>query len=248
MTADEFENPDQSPVPPYDRAWRHPAELADAARTSHMRTAPPLGRRLTAITVVASAVSSLVILGIAIPRGVNELSADDEPATTTTVVRVKGNAVAALGILRGGGGSTSAVSLGNRRWLVATESLETLQISSGNTISVVRQDRVRGLSVITTASDTAIPALDTAHVKKSLTSEQLKDYTIIDAFRHHVVAPEPSLSSQSRPGMHPVNMTSVINGIALALDSYDHVVGVLVRHDHAQWSLTLETLLSLTAP
>jgi hypothetical protein len=221
--------------------------MADAARASHMTTAPPLGRRLTAITVLASAVSSLVVLAIAVPRGVQELTTD-EPTTTTTVVRVKGNAGVSLGILRGTNGSTSALSLGNRHWLVATESLKSLSGLSPDTISVVREDRVAGVSVITTATGATVPALDTHHVKTSLTSDQLAGYTIVDAFRRHEVAPEPSLSSQSRSGVHPVNMASAINGIALALDRNNRVVGVLVRHDHAQWSLTRETLLALAAP
>ena len=247
-TADEFENPDQSPLPPYDRAWRHPAELADAARASHMTAAPPLSRRLTALTVLASAVSSLVVLAIAVPRGVQDLTTDEPAATTTTVVRVKGNAGSSLGILRGTNGSTSALSLGDRRWLVATESLRSLAGLAPGAISVVREDRVAGVSVITTATGAKVPALDTDHVRTALTSDQLARYTIVDAFRRHEVAPEPSLSSQSKSGVHPVNMTSAIKGIALALDRQNRVVGVLVRHDHAQWSLTRETLLALAAP
>ncbi len=212
-----------------------------------MRTAPPLGRRLTAITVLVSAVSSLVVFAIAIPRGVQGNSQDDPP-TTTTIVRVKGSTVGSLGILRGADGSTSALSLGDRHWLVATESLKTLVGSPNGRFSVVRQDRTAGVSVIKTGSGATGPALDVDHLKPSLTSDQLARYVIVDAFRHHEVAPEPSLSSQSKIGVHPVNMTSVINGIALALDRKNRVVGVLVRHDHAQWSLTRETLLGLAEP
>jgi hypothetical protein len=212
-----------------------------------MRTAPPLGRRLTAITVIASAVSSLVVLGITVPRGVQELSRE-EPATTTTIVRVKGRAGTSLGILQGADGSTSALPIGNGRWLVATESLSMLGESSNNRYSVVRHDRIAGVTVIRTASGTVAPTLDLTHIRDALTSGELARFTIVDAFQRHEVAPEPSLSSQSKSGVHPVNMTSVINGIALALDRKNRVVGVLVRHDHAQWSLTRETLLALAAP
>ncbi len=248
MTADEFENPDSSPVPPYDRTWRHPAELADAARDSHLRTAPPLGRRLTAITVLASVVSSLVVLAIAIPRGVQDYSGDDPRVTTTTVVIVRGSGLTSLGVLGGADGSTSAVSLGSRHWLVATESLRILAASSRKKFSVVRQDRLAGVTIIKLATGSAAPAVDLTHVKDSLTSDELPRYTIVDAFRHHEAAPEPSLSSQSKTGVHPVNMSTPINGIALVLDRMGRVAGVLVRHDHAEWSLTRETLLALAAP
>lgn len=246
MTADEFENPDSSPVPPHDRTWRHPAELADAQRSAHL-TAPPLGRRLTAITVVVSALSSFVVLSIAVPRGIQEYSESSPDTTTTTVVApVRGTAAGSLGILDGRLGATSALSLGNGRWLVATETLG--GPGTDKRYTVLREDRVTGLSVIRVAGGGSAPAVDLAHMHRALTSEQLSGFTIVDAFGRHEVAPEPSLTSQSKAGVHPVNMSSSIRGIALALDRKSRVVGVLVRHDHAQWSLTRETVQSLATP
>lgn len=249
MTTDEFENPDSSPVPPYDRTWRHPAEVADSARTTHLTNAPPLGRRLTAITVLASAVSSLVVLAIAVPRGVQEYGRDEPDSTSTTITApVKGNAIGPLAILRGSRGSTSALSLGDGLWLVATESFDASAVLSKASFSVVRQDRLAGVSIIRLINGASAPALDFSHLKSSLTSDQLSKYTIVDAFRQHEVAPEPSLTSRSKSGVHPVNMTSTIKGIALALDRRNRIVGVLVRHDHAQWSLTRDALLALATP
>ena len=71
MSADEFENQDQAPVPAYERTWRHPAEMADAARTDFLTTPPRISRRLTAFAAGLSLVASGAVLAIAIPKGIS---------------------------------------------------------------------------------------------------------------------------------------------------------------------------------
>ena len=74
MAADEFEREHKAPLSPDERIWRHPTELADVERNKHLAYQPRLGRRLTALTATISAIASLAILSVAIPKGIREFS------------------------------------------------------------------------------------------------------------------------------------------------------------------------------
>lgn len=251
MTTDDFENPDSSPIPHYDRGWRHPAEIADSARSQHLGPTPPLGRRLTALTVIASVLASVAVLTVAIPKGIEEYTqVAPEPVVTTTVPRIKGALQSSLAILRGVHGTTSALSLGENQWLVSTEALAQKHSSTLSTekYSVVRTNESLGLAVIRATSGVSAPAVDISHFKKLLTSDELPKYQILDAFQVHDVAPEPSISLQNNTDVHPVNMANAIKGLAVVLDSKGHVIGLLVRRGHAQWSVTRRAFLSLATP
>lgn len=251
VTSDDFENPNSSPVPHYDRLWRHPAEIADSARSQHLGPTPPLGRRLTALTVIASVLASVAVLTVAIPKGIEEYTQlVPEPTVVTTAPRVKGAVQSSLAVLRGVHGTTSALSLGGNQWLVSTEALAQKQSStlSAEKYSVVRSDESLGLAVIRSTSGGAAPAINVTHFKKRLTSEELSKYQILDAFQEHDVSPEPSISLQNTIDVHPVNMTNAIKGLAVVLDSDGHLVGLLVRRGHAQWSVTRRAFLSLATP
>ena len=253
MTTDDFENPDSSPLPPFDRNWRHPAEVADTERTRHLGSAPPLGRRLTALTVIASVLTSLAVLTVAIPKGIEgytQAEQDEGVSPTSTMMPVKGSGKASIAVLRGTHGVTSALSLGNREWLVSSEAINTKNSSTSfsASFSVVRENKNVGLSVIRMNAATNIPAFNRDKIVGQLTTEQLEDCHIIDAFQVHKLASEPSLASQRLSDSHPVNMETSIKGIAVALNKAGDIVGVLVRKGHAQWAVSRDALLSLAAP
>lgn len=248
MTADEFENPDSSPLPPYDRDWRHPAEVANSERAQHLGIAPPLGRRLTALTVIASLLTSVAVLAVAIPKGIEEYAqVDQDAATTTTLARVKGAVASSLAVLRASTGTTTALSLGNQTWLVATESIAKQPSSTVSTSSfeVLREDKRLGLSVIRISGAETIPPIDIGDVDEELTIDELRHCHIIDAFQTHTLASEPSLSSQQMDHSHPVNMETAVKGLAVAVNKAGKIVGVIVRKGHAQWAVSRDALLSL---
>lgn len=252
VTTDDFENPDSSPVPHYERGWRHPAEFADAERSRHLGTAPPLGRRLTALTVIASVLTSVVVLTVAIPKGIEEYAQfeADSVITTTTIVRIKGSVQSSLAVLRGPHGTTSALSLGNNQWLVASESVAVKKSSAlmNQNYTVVRTNSALGLAVIAVKNGTELPAVDMSHMMTALNSHELPKYQIMDAFQSHDVAPEPSISLQQATNAHPVNMASPIKGLAAVMNREGHLVGVLVRREHAEWALTRQAFLSIATP
>ena len=250
MTADEFENPDSRPIPPYDRNWRHPAEVADSERSRHLGSAPPLGRRLTALTVIASVLTSLAVLTVAIPKGIEEYSQlnDTDDSTVITAPPVKGSGVASIEGLRGLANTTTALSLGNRRWLVATEDISPRRFPAeyGTAFTVLKEDKNIGLSVIEIASGDDVPAINTEAIDSQLTNNELHDCNILDAFQIHTLASEPSLASFTDGHSQPVNIETPIKGLAVALNRAGDIVGVLVRKGHAQWAVSRAALLQLT--
>lgn len=251
MTTDDFENPDSSPLPPYDRDWRHPAEVADTERARHLGASPPLGRRLTALTVIASVLTSLVVLTVAIPKGIEGYTQDDdeEVSPTSTVMPVKGSAKASIAVLRGAHGSTSALSLGNSTWLVSSEAIRAKSTSTAyeEPFTVLRENKELGLSVIQVDSAKEIPAVNFERIDDELTLDELPDCRIVDAFQVHTVASEPSLVLQSYDDYHPINMTTSVKGLAIVVNNQQDVVGVVVRAAHAHRMVSKKALLKLTA-
>jgi hypothetical protein len=251
VTTDDFENPNSSPVPPYDRDWRHPAEVANNERTRHLGSSPPLGRRLTALTVIASVLTSLAVLAVAIPKGIEGYTQtdDDDIVTASTVPAVKGSGLVSITGLRGLNGTTSALSLGNRLWLVATEDIKPKRFVApdGAAFTVLRENQTVGLSVIQINAGENIPAIQTDTIADQLTTDELSDCRIVDAFQVHTLASEPSLVSQSFDDSHPINLDTSIKGLAVALNKRQEIVGVLVRTAHAHRLVSKDALLKLAA-
>lgn len=249
MTTDDFENPDSSPVPPYDRNWRHPAEVADSHRSHHLGSSPPLGRRLTALTVIASALTSIAVLTVAIPKGIEgyaQDSANDAAAPTTTIWPIKGSQQAqqSIFVLTLPQGTTSAIPLGNNEWLVASEALTPATTAANFTprYSVVRHSADLGLSVIRINLAVDMPALAMDNIVEAPTTDDLADCHIVDSTQAHVLASEPSLASEKLDNFHPVNIETRIKGLAIAINKRGHVIGVLVRKGHAQWVVSKKAL------
>ena len=249
MTSDEFENPDSSPVPPYDRGWRHPAEVADSERTRHLGMTPPLGRRLTALTVIASVLTSVAVLTVAIPKGIEEYTQIDESSESTIITAppVKGSGLASIEGLRGLANSTSALSLGNHQWLVASEDIASRRFPAtyGTPFTILRTNQDIGLSVIQVKAGELVPAINTNSIRAQLTSDDLHDCHIVDAFQTHTLASEPSLVSVNGGHSYPVNIETPIKGLAVALNKAGDIVGILVRKGHSQWMVPRTAILQL---
>lgn len=72
-----------APLPPHDRSWRHPSELAQHERRRTFINAPPLSRPLAFVASLAAVAMALVILGLSLPmspRGENIAASSNRPA------------------------------------------------------------------------------------------------------------------------------------------------------------------------
>ena len=257
MSADEFENQDQAPVPAYERTWRHPAEMADAARTDFLTTPPRISRRLTAFAAGLSLVASGAVLAIAIPKGISsyreEIVAAFQASPSSTVPLVKNYSPKEMTVIKSDAGTTSALSLGNGVWIAASDDLTTatsLWVTSetGLTapVKIVASDPSTGLALVHCEEKSAWgPAPDLSHLIDPTQISDLSKYRIVDTATSETFDVQPSLSTNKNSTDMPINSTDAIHGLATVRDSQGQLVGIVVRRDHSAWILNKSSIVSM---
>ena len=257
MSADEFENQDQAPVPAYERTWRHPAEMADAARSDFLTTQPKISRRLTAFAAGLSLVASGAVLAIAIPKGISSYREDIEAvfqvSPSSTVSLVKNYSPKEMTVIKSDAGTTSALSLGNGVWIAASDDLTTatsLWVTSetGLTapVKIVASDPSTGLALVHCEEKSAWgPAPDLSHLIDPTQISDLSKYRIVDTATSETFDVQPSLSTNKNSTDMPINSTDAIHGLATVRDSQGQLVGIVVRRDHSAWILNKSSIVSM---
>ena len=257
MSADEFENQDQAPVPAYERTWRHPAEMADAARTDFLATPPRISHRLTAFAAGISVVASGAVLTVAIPKGISayqdNAEAEIQVSPSSTVPLVKSYSPKEMTVIKSDAGTTSALSLGNGVWIAASDDLTTatsLWVTSetGLTapVKIVASDPSTGLALVHCEEKSAWgPAPDLSHLIDPTQISDLSKYRIVDTATSETFDVQPSLSTNKNSTDMPINSTDAIHGLATVRDSEDQLVGIVVRRDHSAWILNKNSIISM---
>lgn len=257
MSADEFENKNPAPLPAYERTWRHPAEMADAARADFLATPPKISRRLTAFTAGISLIASGAVLAIAIPKGISAYREDTEDATyvsqSSHVVPVKNVAIKEMAVIMSDAGTTSALSLGNGIWIAATGDIDTatslwVMSDSGKDVpvEVVAKDPVSGLSLVHCEDKSAWGTVpDLSHLIDPTEISDLSAYRVVDTAASIAFVPQPSFSTDNESNDMPINSTDTIHGLATVRDSKGQLVGIVVRRDHSVWMLNKASLISM---
>jgi S1-C subfamily serine protease len=246
----DFDESEPAPLPAYDRQWRHPAEHAAADRTHHLSTAPPLSRRLSAVSAVISVIASIAVLVIAIPKGVADYTDDAADELTSTTVPIKGAFGTSMAAATSAKGPTSAVSLGNGYWLVALDGIEPtdniwLTTANGEDVPAIlmAQDERAGIAVIKCVHpDATGPMLDTDQLIDSSSLKDLASYRVVDSFTEQVYTPERSFKSITIEIDTPLNMPEVIRGVAIMTDRRGQLVGIVVRRGYSAWMLSKDSL------
>lgn len=257
MSADEFENNNPAPIPPSERAWRHPAEIADAARVDFLATSPPISRRLTAFTATISLVASIALLAIAIPKGIAAYREDAEPVQqvppVTTEPRVKNYSLTDMAVISSDAGSTSAVSLGNGHWIVAGDDIATstslwVTTTAGQDIpvDVIALDTTTGLALVRCQDkSTWGMAPDIKYLIDPNDMSDLSQYRIVDPATSVTFIPQLSLSTGIASLDVPINPTETIHGLATVRDANGQLVGIVVRRDHSVWMLNKASIIRI---
>ena len=251
MSNDEFDNPDSAPLPPTDRAWRHPAERAAAHREDYQRTAspPPLSRRSTVVVAISSLVASAAILAVAVPKGISEYS-EDIPIISEVPQKIKnyvGPTTATVTSLKG---IASALPLGNGLFAVATDNVDfnnnmwtTNQNGELLKLTVEFLDTEIGLAVLSTdlQSTHDLKVLDELTIEERRHWENIDSLLIQDPDTQQVLTANIGFSSrESFVRALPLTTSKTLTGIALATDQNNKVIGVALRHSHSSWFLPLE--------
>lgn len=256
MTADEFEREHHAPLSPDERIWRHPTELADVERNKHLLHSPPLGRRLTALTATMSAIASLAILSVAIPKGIREFSEAQAIAATTTTVDipfVKSALSSLVTTASSDKGVTTAISLGPDAWVVAAESVDTSQpiwltLDSGEEVRVpyicTNKDETVVLLRLTANKSPEVARKWDKYLQPSSPTE-LEKFSIIDRYGVHYLGHEHSVRLQAKPKDFPLLTDSPIDGVAAFIDKMMNVVGVAFDSHHSTWFLPKDALMAL---
>ena len=257
MSADEFENQDQAPVPAYERTWRHPAEMADAARTDFLTTPPRISRRLSVFAAGLSLVASGAVLAIAIPKGIStyreEIEAAFQVSPSNTVSLVKNYSPKEMTVIKSDAGTTSALSLGNGVWIAASDDLATatsLWVTSetglSSPVKIVAKDPSTGLALVHCEEKSAWgPAPDLSHLIDPTQISDLSKYQVVDTAASISFVPQPSLSTNEKSSDVPINSTDTIHGLATVRDSQGQLVGIVVRRDHSAWMLNKASIISM---
>jgi hypothetical protein len=259
VSADEFEREHKAPLSPDERFWRHPTELADVERNKHFSHAPPLGRKLTAITATVSAVASIAILSVAIPKGIREFSeAEAEAVAVTTTVdipHVKNALTTLVATATGTKGSTTAISIGSDAWVVAAEAVDIkkplwLTLESGKEVQVPFFSTNEDATVILlrlTANQSPALAKKWDRYLNPTSPAELESFPIVDRYGVHHLGYEQSVRHQAKPKELPLLTDSPIDGAAAFIDKMMNVVGVAFDSRHSTWFLAKDSLLSLLA-
>ena len=257
MSADEFENQDQAPVPAYERTWRHPAEMADVVRTDFLRTPPKISRRLTAFAAGLSLVASGAVLAIAIPKGISsyreEIEAVFQVSPSSTVSLVKNYSPKEMTVIKSNAGTTSALSLGNGVWITAIDNIAlatslwvTSESGRSSPVKIVATDPSTGLALVHCKEKSAWgPAPDLSHLIDPTQISDLSQYQVVDTARSVSFVPEPSLLTNRDSTDLPINSTDIIHGLATVRNSQGQLVGIVVRRNHSAWILNKASIVSM---
>jgi hypothetical protein len=257
VSADEFENQDQAPVPAYERTWRHPAEMADAVRTDFLATPPRISRRLSAFAAGLSLVASGAVLAIAVPKGISsyreEIEAAFQVSPSSTVALVKNYSPKEMTVIKSNAGTTSALSLGNGVWIAASDDLATatsLWVTSEtglrSPVKIVATDQSTGLALVHCEEKSAWGTVpDLSHLIDPTEISDLSQYQVVDTAASVSFVPQPSLSTDNESTDVPINSTDTIHGLATVRDSQGQLVGIVVRRDHSAWMLNKTSIISM---
>ena len=257
MSADEFENQNPAPVPAYERTWRHPAEMADAARSDYLATPPPLSRRLTAFAAAVSLAASATVLAIAIPKGISsdreDIGAVLQDSPSSTIARVKNYLPKEMSVINSDAGKTSALSLGNGAWITASDDIATatsLWVTSATGLNVpvqiVAKDPVTGLALVLCEDKSAWgTAPDLSHLIDPNQISDLSQYRIVDTATSETFVAQPSVSTSNSHTDMPIHSSDTIHGLATVRDSQGQLVGIVVRRDHSVWMLNKASIMSM---
>ena len=257
MSADEFENQDQAPVPAYERTWRHPAEMADAVRADFLTTPPRISRRLSAFAAGLSLVASGAVLAIAVPKGISsyreEIEAAFQVSPSSTVALVKNYSPKEMTVIKSNAGTTSALSLGNGVWIAASDDLATatsLWVTSEtglrSPVKIVATDQSTGLALVHCEEKSAWGTVpDLSHLIDPTEISDLSQYQVVDTAASVSFVPQPSLSTDNESTDVPINSTDTIHGLATVRDSQGQLVGIVVRRDHSAWMLNRTSIISM---
>lgn len=241
----EGDDGDVAPLPPYDRQWRHPAEISDESRRRHAveSAPPPVGRRVTALVAFVSLVASVVIAMVTVPKGIDQ-GPEVSSSTTGVAAPTKGGASGSVAQARANPAvavaphivvSTQPPSAGGTVTLTDGTSVTATPLLAGEEhgITIMRTDE-DVTPVINELSDDEFRYLGDEGRLSLVLADGTKETTRL------------GVSTRDPGRWWPLSIqTPAHSSIARIVDEDDALVGIAVRENHGTWALTIADLLAM---
>lgn len=264
MTADESDDADLAPVPPYERIWRHPAERAAHERKLFQAasTPPPLSRRSSMLIAAFACVVSLLVFTVSVPKGVENRGQQGEDTTTPAASSlptppVKGVAINRTIAVVGEHGSTTALAVGIDTLITALEDVTSngtvrVALPSGESVDgrITAVDATTGLAIIDVDGQRA-PELarlmihfDGAGSSGDIdfTPDYISRLTLVDFVGAQQPESDDGLTTATDATRRIVHTARPIEGVAAVTDARGGIVGVAVRQAQATWIMSVRAL------
>ena len=236
-----------APVPPHERPWRHPAEVA-AAQTFDLGTYPTgatTRSKLIAFgTVVASMVVTIVFAQVLRPveRGRDSPEAVVREAASTTSVAMS-SAPTAQGVYRITGSSYSAIAVttdnGRRLYIsprdAATERIIKLQDSTLLVLATV--DNANNLAVWTAPIDAEV-----SEPTNEVTFSPRDPVTVWDGDAYIGSIGLATTKSSVADGLIPLDISPKVHAGSPVYGDAGELLGLVIVRNHARWLLPIEAV------
>ena len=229
---DDFDN-EPAPLPPHERAWRHPAEVSDDKRRRHMfeSAPPPLGRRIAALVGLVSVAASGVILFVAVPKGLEDRPETEAAAVTTT-----------SSVPPKGGARFTAVPI--RHDLVVTSGTpgDSVVLPDGTAVRVTEVVARVGRRISVLRTDTPVSA-----EFNDINDEEFR-YLAMEG-RLSMTMPDGSrrdaglgIETVDKDKWWPFDVDSTFESVALVKDLDGQLVGIAICDHNETWAMNVSDL------
>lgn len=254
MKGDEFDGPGEGPIPPYERSWRHPAEVAHDARTEFVRhaSAPPLSRRTSIIVAFSSVLASALLLAVAIPKGIDRATESSEDSVENSMISTPVKNVAlANPVLTVDDRAVSALPVGG---LLMVTSADAVKNASSLTVTSDGVSRDAFVIGVDDATSTAVVEIivdevdnfDIGNVLPDLPPVALPeaDMQVVHSGSGEKFPCHPSLelTNKSTIDRAPVITDGALEGAGTVLDAFGNPLGVAVRSRVATWMVSRQVI------
>ena len=207
---------------------------------------PPLAKRLVVLTATISLLTSVAVLFVAIPKGIDEYVDTAEP--TTTVAAVKGSVNSYMATLTANGTTSCAVQFVPGVWVASSDRLG--EATSGSISSSASQDvsvRILHSPAIpylvvasTTAGPVNFPQMSWSATR--LDESRLAASTVVDCMNREKMNVSKTATQFADKNEMPVYVSDDVHGMALVLNPDNSILGFVCEHNHSQWLVEPHTL------
>lgn len=231
----------RAPLPPHERQWRHPAEIA-ASQTVAMKPASPRAKALAFVAATASMATTVVFAQILRP-----VERGQESASTTSAVQAIAEMLmpSAPGVFKINGVSFTAVAVGtnnNRRYLLSAKEAAvspSIQLEDNTaTLTLSGIDDSLGLAIWSTPVDLA------AASRSDSNGIAINDpITVWDGHVYNgAIGVSTNRNSKTGVDLIPLDIPSTVHAGSPVYSADGTLIGIVTVTNHARLMLPISSI------